>query len=172
MNAAVAFAALIEAGLRPDPRAVGDALARVEWPGRFQILRDGRTILDGAHNPAASARLVETWREEFADEKATAVFGMLADKDAPAVSRNISQIASRIICVPTRSPRAVEPRELAATVTSVSALPCTTADTLAAGLEQAESHGDRILVTGSLSLVGEALAHFGLMPGAYESSAQ
>jgi dihydrofolate synthase/folylpolyglutamate synthase len=151
---------------------VGQALARVEWPGRFQVIRDGALVLDGAHNPAAAARLVETWREQFGEDKATLVLGVLSDKDVAGICKALLSIAGRVICVPTRNPRAMGPGELAELARSLGDVPCTAADSLAAGLQQAQSHPERTLVTGSLFLVGEALAQFGLMPGAHERSAQ
>jgi dihydrofolate synthase / folylpolyglutamate synthase len=172
MNAAVAFAALIEAGLRPDPRAVGQALSRVEWPGRFQMARNGTVVFDGAHNPSAAERLVATWREQFGDEKATLVFGVLADKDAPGLCKALLQIARWVICVPVRSPRAMDPKKLAELVRELSDVPCTTVESVGAGLLQAQRHPERTLVTGSLFLVGEGLAHLGLVPGTHEWSAQ
>jgi dihydrofolate synthase/folylpolyglutamate synthase len=38
-------------------------------------------ILDGAHNPAAAAALVATWREEFGEEKAALIFGSMQDQE-------------------------------------------------------------------------------------------
>ncbi len=172
MNAAVAFAALIAAGLRPDPRDVGQALSRVDWPGRFQLVRNGRIVLDGAHNPAAAERLVETWREQFGDEKGTLVIGVLGDKDARALCRILLPLARWIICVPPRNPRAMDARELAKLLRGLGNIPCTAVESVSAGLQQAQRHPERTLVTGSLFVVGEALAQLGLMPGAHEWSAQ
>jgi dihydrofolate synthase/folylpolyglutamate synthase len=172
MNAAVAFAALIAAGLRPDPRAVGQALARVEWPGRFQLARNGAIVLDGAHNAPAAKRLVETWREQYQDEKATLVLGVLADKDARGLCEILLPIARWVICVPARNPRAMDPKQLAALAREMTDAPCTAVESVGAGLQQAERHPERTLVTGSLFVVGEVLAQLGLVPGAHEWSAQ
>ena len=172
MNAAVAFASLIAAGLRPDPRDVGQALARVQWPGRFQIARDGAIVLDGAHNPAAAERLVATWHQEYGDEKVTLLIGVLADKDPRALCSILLPIANSVICVPARNPRAMNPKELAALARELTDVPCTAVESVAAGLQQAERHPERTLVTGSLFVVGEVLAQLGLVPGAHEWSAQ
>ena len=171
-NAAVAFAGLIEAGFRPDPRMVGDALSAVEWPGRFQRVND-RLVIDGAHNPAAAARLAETWREEFGDEKATLILGILADKDAMGVAAALLPIAARFICVPVRSPRGLSAADLARVIRErAPSLPVTEAENLCAALTDAEREGGRTLVAGSLFLVGEALVHLGLADGAQEWSSQ
>jgi dihydrofolate synthase/folylpolyglutamate synthase len=171
-NAAVAFAALIQAGFRPAPQAVRDALASVDWPGRFQRVND-RLVIDGAHNPPAAARLAVTWREEFGDEKTTLILGMLADKDAAGFADALLPIISRIICVPVRSPRARPAADLVQVIREMEpSLPITVCDSLGAALTAEEQGSGRILVAGSLFLVGEALVHLGLADGAQEWSSQ
>ncbi len=160
-NAALALAALGAAGL-----SVGEADARrgletVDWPGRFQRCEGGRTILDGGHNPAAAARLATTWQEEFgADARATVVLGLLRDKDAAGIVRALAPVAARFVAVPVRtSPRTVTAEELQATLSeTVPNVPVETAADLPGALGLARAHGERTLVTGSLFLVGEALA--------------
>ena len=171
-NAALAFAALIESGLRPDPRIVREAFASVEWPARFQRA-DDRIVIDGAHNPSAAAQLAATWRGEFADEKTTLIFGILADKDAPGVIAALLPIAARVICVPVRSPRALPPAELAALIRAQSpSVSVSVAETLGGAIAVARAETERILIAGSLFLAGEALVRLGLSDGAHEWSAQ
>ncbi len=172
MNAAVAFAALVTAGMRPDPRMVMHALGDVGWPGRFQVLNDGRLVLDGAHNPDGARVLAETWRGEFPGEKATLILGIMADKDIRAVCRPLLDIAARVICVPVRNPRALPAAALAEVVRDLTEAPCSIADDICSGLPEAARHPERTLVAGSLFLVGEALAHLGMMEGEHEVSAQ
>ena len=171
-NAALAFAGVIETGLRPIPARVGIALASVDWPGRFQRVSD-RIVIDGAHNPPAAAQLAETWREEYPGENAVIILGMLADKDAAGVVDELLPIASRIICVPVRSPRALAPGDLAKTLRERSPdVGVAVAGSFSAALADAAQGNPRILVCGSLFLVGEALVHFGLAEGTQEWSAQ
>ena len=171
-NAALAFAALIESGLRPEPRVIREAFEKVEWPARFQRA-DDRIVIDGAHNPHAAAQLAATWREEFGDEKATLILGILADKDVAGVVAALLPIAARIICVPVRSPRALLPSELATLVSAQSpAIPVTVAETLSGALAEARAGDGRILIAGSLFLAGEALVCLGLASGEHEWSAQ
>lgn len=172
MNAAVAFAALVTAGLRPEPRVIAQALGDVEWPGRFQVVNDGRLILDGAHNPEAARVLAETWGGEFPGEKATILLGIMADKDIRAVCRPLLDFAARIICVPIRNPRALPAAGLAEILRGLTAVPCSVADDIPSAIAEAERRPERALVAGSLFLVGEALAHLGLIEGAHEVSAQ
>lgn len=172
-NAALAFAAVVLAGLRPRPHAVAEALRNVEWPGRFQSAREGRVILDGAHNPPAAERLAQTWRERFGEERCVLVVGVLADKDVRGVLEWMLPIAARVICVRVQNPRAMNEDELAGIVrTFVPADRVHARPSLGEGIALAEAGTERMLIAGSLFLVGEALSLLGLAEGAHELSTQ
>lgn len=171
-NAALAFAALVSAGMRPDPRQIAQALGSVEWPGRFQLVNDGRIVLDGAHNEAGARALAETWAGEFPGEKATVILGVLADKDVRAVCRPLLGLAARIISVPIHNARALSAAALTDVVRDLADVPCMIADGIQSAITGAAKHPERVLVTGSLFLIGEALAHLGMGGGDHERSAQ
>ena len=156
------------------------ALAGTHLDGRFHPLtRAGAPadlaqadyILDGAHNPAAARRLVKTWREIYGDERAILVCGALGDKDADAMVRELGVITDLIFPAPVNNPRARTQQEMAWTIQRYApgklAPECVWEDAGTVGhlLERAATYLDaqgrryRILVTGSLFLVGEALAH-------------
>jgi dihydrofolate synthase/folylpolyglutamate synthase len=128
----------------------------VQWPGRFQKL-DDRFVLDGGHNPHAAAQLVRTWREEFGAERSLVIFGALADKNFGAMFATLAGIAEEIWIVPVRSARAANPETLAA----AAPMPARIFESLEAGLAEAARQDRRVLVTGSLFLVGEALEILG-----------
>ena len=54
---------------------------------------DERTIIDGAHNPAAARTLAETWREFFGDQRATLVLAVLSDKDLRGICEALAPIS-------------------------------------------------------------------------------
>jgi len=167
-HAELAVRALALSGLGIHDDAIARGLRDVQWPGRFQRLSE-KLVLDGAHNAAAAFLLVETWREVFRDERATLVLGILADKDVRTICAALLPIAARVILVPVRSPRTLAPEDVRAVVRELSPdLPCTAAPDLTAGLALAAGHAERVLVCGSLFLVGEALAR----DGRAEASAQ
>ncbi|HEX8297243.1 MAG TPA: folylpolyglutamate synthase/dihydrofolate synthase family protein [Chthoniobacteraceae bacterium] len=170
-NAALAVHALPLAGVRVSQRAIERGLAEVHWPGRFQRVRE-RIILDGAHNPAAAARLVITWREVFRKESATLVIGVLADKDARGILAELLPISARVITVPVQNPRSLAPEELRSIAQSLSAAESAAAGDLAAAIQLAEQAPEPILICGSLFLIGEALAHFDSNGSPVERSAQ
>lgn len=73
------------AGFAVSLEAIRRGLARVTWPGRFEILPVGQSrqlvVLDGAHNPAAAKRLAEAVETHFGDYRRLFVCGVLSDKD-------------------------------------------------------------------------------------------
>lgn len=156
-NAALALAAMDVLGIALDLEVSQRALSETRWPGRFQrIGLDDEIVLDGSHNPSAVRALVETWKEHYGSEPAAIIYGGVAGKDHAANLTQLEAIAGEWFLTAMQSPRALPTNELAAClVTTRSKTPC--AD-VADALKQARQSGNRILVTGSLYLVGEALA--------------
>ncbi len=78
-NAATAVAALeilASEGFAISTADIVQGLARVKWPGRFQILQQNPTVLvDSAHNVASIKRLVKNIKAYFAHKRIFLVFG-------------------------------------------------------------------------------------------------
>lgn len=172
-NAALAVAALQGAEVGLEERSIRDGLREVIWPGRFQIVESANfkntVVLDGAHNPAAAARLAQTWRESFGEERATVIVGILGDKDVAGICGALAPIADSFVATPVRNARTSSATEICAALPARNGTP---ARHLAEALEIADRGARRILVTGSLFLAGEALTQLGLAPNAPESSTQ
>jgi dihydrofolate synthase / folylpolyglutamate synthase len=154
-NAAIAIQALRKAGIKVNPETLKEGLGNVQWPGRFQRVGE-RIILDGAHNPAASKCLVETWTECVGYQRATIIFGGLRDKDLKGMASTLSGIAKRFLIVPLHSERAASPVEIQSVIPQH--LPIAQCNSPEQALDLANQFEDPILVTGSLFLVGEFLA--------------
>jgi len=78
-------------------RAAREAAASVLVPGRLQVLdRDPPTVLDGAHNPAAVAALLESLPDVVGEQPLGLVFGVLDDKDAAGMLGPLSGRCARI----------------------------------------------------------------------------
>jgi dihydrofolate synthase / folylpolyglutamate synthase len=167
LNAAVAVDALAQANLAISPQAITTGLASVFWPGRFQQV-EPNLILDGAHNPAASWQLVQTWKECHRGTTPTVIFGGLKDKNLSQMLEALSQIAGRFFLVPVQNDRSASPWELKAP----NHLPSTVYPNVKTAIDQARTLRDPILVTGSLYLVGEALAWLEPDFGIFEKSTQ
>jgi dihydrofolate synthase/folylpolyglutamate synthase len=164
-NAACAVEAMQQLKISDD--AIARGLAETIWPGRFEILSEKPLIvLDGAHNPAGMAMLVETWRAFLAarfgwgahetDARAHLVFASVADKDIFPMAQLLRPLASKVSLVRLANERSAEPALLAA---SFAGLPCACYDSASAVWHDIVSAPESItLITGSLFLVGEMLA--------------
>jgi dihydrofolate synthase / folylpolyglutamate synthase len=171
-NAALAIAALRAAKIDIDNSTITRGLASIDWSARFQKW-DKRTIIDGAHNPAAARVLAETWCEIFGDHKATLVLAVLSDKDLHGICEALAQIADFMILPKIRSARAAAPEELAKVVSSITpALPYSITESVGEALMLARARPNPILITGSLHFAGEVLAHLHGEPAAFEECAQ
>lgn len=167
LNAAVARDALAVAKLGISSDALKTGLKSVFWPGRFQALGDRLTI-DGAHNLAASQRLVETWRECYPGVLPTIVFGGLRDKDLDQMLSALAPIAARFFLVPVNNPRAEEP----ANIRLPSGISGVVFPRMQEAVESAKKLAEPILVTGSLFLVGEVLSWIQPHLGQFQTSRQ
>ena len=167
LNAAVARDALAVAKLGISSDALKTGLKSVFWPGRFQDLGDRLTI-DGAHNLAASQRLVETWRECYPGVSPTIVFGGLRDKDLDQMLSALAPIAARFFLVPVKNPRAEHP----ANIRVPSGISGVVFPEVQEAVEAAKKLAEPILVTGSLFLVGEVLSWIQPQLGQFQTSLQ
>jgi dihydrofolate synthase/folylpolyglutamate synthase len=171
-NAAVAIAAIQAANIQLGEKGIVRGLAAVEWPARFQTW-DERTIIDGAHNPAAARVLVQTWREVFGDQKATLVLAVLSDKELRGICEALAPIAAAVLLPKIRSERAAAPEELAKIFSTITpSLPHSVSSTIGDALMLARAKPNPILITGSLHFAGEILADLRGEPAAFEECAQ
>ena len=188
-NATVAIAAIHAAKIEIEDKAIARGLVSIDWPARFQKW-DERTIIDGAHNPAAARVLAETWREIFGNQKATLVLAVLSDKNLRSICEALAPIADSVLLPKIRSERATPPEELAKVFESVpsncragaspagepeSIRGCPTISvtpSLDKALDLARPNPNPILITGSLHFAGEVLAHLRREPAAFEECAQ
>lgn len=164
LNAATALAALSvlqEQGvvLRDEPIRAG--LAKVQWPGRFEILsRAPFLIVDGAHNADSIRQLVQTIRKHLPGAALHVIFGASNDKDIRGMFRELVPQAASLILTRSTNPRAADPGILAGLAATFNVEPTITPDLPAAlGEAHRRAHlADVICVTGSLFVVAEARA--------------
>jgi dihydrofolate synthase/folylpolyglutamate synthase len=149
-----------------------DGLERARWPGRFERCpAEPRLWWDGAHNLDGVRALIQTWREVHGEPPGAVVLALSRDKDAAAVMREIAAAWPRTRCVATRtrSERALEPAELAR-LAGNTGLAAESAPGVSEAIPRALSvaTGERVLVTGSLFAVGEAMEALGGAPGEWQ----
>ncbi len=153
------------------------ALARVNWPGRYERILPRRTaagkkmaadsgtdadhtpviLLDGAHNEAAVQRLREALDADFPGRRIIYIMGVLADKDFDAMAGIMFRPGDRVYTVTTSSPRALTASELAKQLArqSIDAIPCATAQDAVTNALNEAGREDVVLAFGSLYCLGE-----------------
>lgn len=159
-NACLAIAACdILSAWRIKDEDITRGLERVQWPGRFQLIRRQPMIIcDVAHNVASMEQLVRTLRQLCSRKKIVFLFGLLQDKDVGQITKMIAEIAHFVQPVEPDSPRAISAQELQLKFAHRVNLfpPHTVAEGLQNVLAQARKEWV-ICVTGSHYVVGEAL---------------
>jgi dihydrofolate synthase / folylpolyglutamate synthase len=171
-NAALAIAAIHSAKIDIADKVIARGLVSIDWPARFQKW-DERTIIDGAHNPAAARVLADTWREIFGDQRATLVLAALSDKNLRGICEAFAPIATFVLLPKIRTERAAPPEALAKALASITpSLPHSITPSVGEALDLAQAKANPILITGSLHFAGEVLAHLRGEPAAFEECAQ
>jgi dihydrofolate synthase/folylpolyglutamate synthase len=154
--AVMALTCLAEREQRLTDDLICHGLARVSWPGRFQVLQVSGVdvVIDGAHNPAGIHTFCQTYGEVFGQRQRVFLFSVLADKDYTHMVQELFRPDDYVICAPAPSPRTSDPKEMAAI------LPCRAAwaDSIAAGLDKAfaaVTDGQVLCIAGSLYIQGD-----------------
>jgi dihydrofolate synthase/folylpolyglutamate synthase len=155
-------------------QAVRAAAIATSVPGRMQVVaRDPLTVVDGAHNPAAVAAVVESLPELLAGRSLGLVLGVLEDKDAAAMLASLLPMCERAWFTAPPSQRALPPATLLSLARQLgfeqAVCEPQTAKALAAAQSWARARkgGGAVLASGSVYLVGDLLAHareLGLRP--------
>lgn len=166
-NLAVAIAA-VEAFLGGGEVPLADdilrsAIADVSSPGRLQLVKTNPAILlDGAHNPHGCRTLALSLRSQFGESALIGIISVLSDKDVAAVLAELHGIFDAVIFTQSSSPRASSPDELSQLAlpdfAPIVELANDLSSALARARELATDLSAMIVVTGSITLVGDALA--------------
>jgi dihydrofolate synthase/folylpolyglutamate synthase len=141
-----------------DLKRAASGLARVKWPGRFELVsEEPLVILDGAHNPHGIQGVVSTLAIPPWNQKAWhVVFGVMRDKAYAEMLALIAPRAQEITLTRVPTERGADPSELMrmareAPLTRVVADPVRAVHEAVA---VARERHQAVLVTGSLHLVG------------------
>lgn len=163
MNAAVALR-LLEVlngrGLTIGPVAIASGLAHPGWPGRLDLRRlpDGReALLDAAHNPAGAAALASYLRSDWG-AASPLVFAAMRDKDIVGMLRALLPAVGRLVITRASNPRSADPARIADQARAIAPeLPISAEPEAAGALAAAWLASPRIVVAGSIFLLGDAL---------------
>lgn len=171
-NAALAVAVVraLQTKLPVSEAALREGLATVRWAGRLQRVKFGERefLLDGAHNLDGVQALAVALKAEFAGSPFALVLGMLADKDCEAMGRVLAPLTGRIAAVAVNSNRSVAPAVLAGICRPANPAACVTTHGALADALAALGQEPRVVIAGSLYLIGEALEQLGQDPASGE----
>ena len=149
-------------GIAVPGTAIAAGLAQPGWPGRLDERRlpDGRELLlDAAHNPAGAAALASYLRAANR-LPAPLVFAAMRDKDIPGMLAELLPVSSSFVA--TRAPlaRSADPETIAQHARALAPmLPVATAASTPDALAAAWCRAPRIVVAGSIFLLGDVLRH-------------
>ena len=139
-------------------QALREGLARVRWPGRFEVLsRNPWFVVDGGHNPQCAATVAENLTRYFPGKGPVLLMGVLEDKDRAGLCELVAPLAQAFVTITPPSPRALAAETLAHELTAYGK-PAYAAASIPQGVERAmELAGEDGLVCalGSLYSVGE-----------------
>jgi dihydrofolate synthase / folylpolyglutamate synthase len=145
---------------------VAEGLATATSPGRLQVIgTDPTVVVDAAHNPHGAAALAVAITEYFTFDSVTAVIGILGDKDAAGILRELDAVVDLFVITQSTSDRAVDADELGALAVSVVGPDRVVIEpSPEAALEFAREQAERtekgaVIVTGSITLIGEAMSY-------------
>jgi len=163
-NAACAIAAidaLVGLGWQISPKDISLGLKRAAHPGRFELIKgDPDVIFDGAHNLDGATALASTLQNVLGAEKPVAVVGFSKDKDFWNMLKVLSpHLGAVVATAPSHARSGSRDAEAVLEAARGLGLPATgkpiAGEALETGIETARRMGARLLVCGSLYLVGE-----------------
>jgi dihydrofolate synthase/folylpolyglutamate synthase len=161
-NAAIAIRLLeiVDRHGAPVPAAaIAEGLARPGWPGRLETraLGDGcELLMDAAHNPAGAAALASYLEGEGA--KRPLVFAAMRDKDVTGMFAALLPAVSRLVVTRASNARSADPDALAERARTLApGLPVSIEPLISDALAEAWRHSPRIVVAGSIFLLGDVL---------------
>ena len=163
------LAALHIRGWKIPAAALKRGLERARWPGRFEACpKEPRLWWDGAHNQEAVQGLVVQWLEHHQEAPAVVVLALSRDKDAATILQILHRgfPRARLVVTRTANTRAAEV-ELLRGLAAVTGFVVHTAPDIPSALTGAlatSAPKGRVLLTGSLFAVGEAMAALGGAP--------
>lgn len=168
-NAALAIAAVESflggASVELDPDILAEAFATVTSPGRLQLISTEPTVLiDAAHNPHGAQSLAKALQTYFTFDDVTAVVAILQDKDAEGILAALKSQFTRVIVTTAPSERTLSAAKLGAIAVEIFGADNVIIEADAdVAIEMARGYAAHspkgaVLVTGSITLVGHALA--------------
>jgi dihydrofolate synthase/folylpolyglutamate synthase len=166
-NAAVAAGALgivNRRGMGVTADAIARGFANPSWPGRLDERQVGggrALLLDAAHNPAGAVALASYLSTD--SMKRPLVFAAMRDKDVDGMFGALMPAIGSLVLTRASNPRSADPESLAARARAVAAeVPIVVQPSVADALAAAWRTSPRIVVAGSIFLLGDVMQQLGL----------
>jgi dihydrofolate synthase/folylpolyglutamate synthase len=154
-NAATAASLMHAMGL--PLHAIRAGLTDAQWPGRLETLHwhGADVLLDAAHNPAG-ARALGAHLRASGWTTAALVMGAMREKNVTAMLSALLPFAGSLICTTPPNPRALAADALSAAAAALPGAPASirAIDDPREALSEACRTSDRVVVTGSIFLIG------------------
>ncbi len=168
-NAALAVEALER--LRADgfdrigEEQIARGLGSGRWPGRLEVVSGNPFVMvDGAHNPSAVERLVESLETYFPGERFDFILGVFRDKDYGREMEMLLPVMHRAYAVAAPGRRGLSGEALEECIArlakgrgqEVEAFSCESMEQACGRALEGLADGRKLIVCGSLSIVGDA----------------
>lgn len=163
-NAACAIAAIdamIELGWQISEQDIASGLMKAVHPGRFELVEgDPKVIFDGAHNLDGATALASSLQKVLVGEKPVAVIGFSKDKDYNGMLKALAPHLSWVVATAPSHARSGA-QDVDAVYAAARGMGLDVSrhvnprDAMDEGMQIARQKGTKLLICGSLYLVGE-----------------
>ena len=170
-NAGLAIAALLDLGCTD--QALADSMINVYWPGRLQRITEGplspnvlgfnaELFVDGAHNPSGG-KVIADWSNKEDPSTLFIIIGIMKNKNLEEFLKPFGPMINKLIAV--KIPHEINAQDpgIIVNVSSQLNIPSIAAKDIATALQIIKKEESvlpkRILITGSLHLVGKFLEY-------------
>ncbi|MBN2076672.1 MAG: bifunctional folylpolyglutamate synthase/dihydrofolate synthase [Dehalococcoidales bacterium] len=110
VTAVATLEVLAEKGFAITKESMRDGLAKVNWPGRLQLLSTKPLlVVDGAHTPESARKMRESLEKYFTFDKAIVIIGSSSDKDISGIVEELTPLFSKAVIT-----RSIHPRSMPA----------------------------------------------------------
>ncbi|MCL5774520.1 MAG: bifunctional folylpolyglutamate synthase/dihydrofolate synthase [Firmicutes bacterium] len=160
-NLSVVFKALEALGFRGNKfeyRKIRPALQDIKMAGRMEIIRKAPLVIaDGAHNPEGARNFRISLQSLIKNNcRIWMILGILADKDANGILKELLPLADIVIATSSRNSRALMPEKLAAKISGKKTFIKESVPEAVKFAVESAGKNDVVIITGSLYTVAEA----------------
>jgi len=154
---------LQQRGIKIQEQEIRRGLLTTAWPGRLEYLelqtqeKSHRFLLDGAHNPAGVASLLDAL-SSFSFDRLICIWGAMADKNIRDSLNKVAAVADRLILCGIQSERGAKPEAMHAMLDKKKefrVICISSSEKAMAKAMELATENDLILIAGSLYLIGE-----------------